>query len=456
MKPQTIYVYLGKSPNDIFLILPWLLALLWIAVGDPAIPLPGNRLPRGEMQTKLTLGKNERLIQSYIKEFGEAPPSANHLRVYAGAKNLPFYAFDGFGERFDYVRLGKLHYILRSFGRDGVQNPGKASGGGEVDYGIYHSGHLSRHSLQATTREVPKSRWYPAAQLAGTDSPDGEWNAHLYVDHVVGNRRLMVRQRHRGHLHLFASHDGVEEFLWLPDSKNIVFTATSSGRYGDGVFVWNLEEDITFNVLDEMDQTRLSPATREQGFFLSLLGVSTRGPSAFAFVLPAQPGPLNPQDFFVPENLISFVVAKNGKPTMIPRPPELQSFGTREFFGPLTLDGDLMPSLYGSLVQKKWLQLPLHGSLQTVLEAWQDFCAGNTTSALLPYGLWTLGALYNQAALQTGKREGDILRSYGAETDRALMLLPLAPRYLRGFAMHGQQVLMKGGTLPYRFAQFEH
>ncbi|WP_457835994.1 hypothetical protein, partial [Staphylococcus aureus] len=74
-------------------------------------------------------------------------------------------------------------------------------------------------------------------------------------------------------LFMVAPHDAVEEFLWLPAGDRIVFTATGSNRYRDGLYLWDLRTDSVINLLDTVHmQGQVAPAKTTASYWLALGG----------------------------------------------------------------------------------------------------------------------------------------------------------------------------------------
>jgi len=450
----------GPAPFVIFLaLLAWALPLAWVS----AIPAE-NRAADPELETRKRLLQSERLIQLYMKEFDEAPSSLADLKIFAHGTSRPFDSHDGFGDRFDYLRLDAQHYILRSYGKDGVQNTLMS----QADEAVFKSGKLPQQGLTYTYSRRIAPHWYPAILLLGSDSPNHVWFSRLFVDAAAGTRRLLVRHHERKDLHMFAPHDAVEEFLWMPNGYQIVFTASGSARYRDGIFLWNLLDDSSINLIElvqkeyESRQAAIVSASDrgdELAFALAgiFLGHPQDSPVAMAYIAQRAGGTIDPHQFFNKESLVLIKIPE-GK-----APPALLAISEREKEGlgtpishDLNLDLNIGDREAGSKSQQVWLKLPLSGGHEQMLEQWQDFVEKQAGSPLFPYGLWYLSSLYAEvnahAALKAPEDPSvEVLRGFGVELAKAMAQLPLAPTYIRGLATYSVDRLMKNESLPYSF-----
>lgn len=426
----------------------WAVPLAWVS----AIPFTGISW-QAEKTTMEQLASSQKLIELFIKEHGEAPNSLAEIRAFARIRGDLFSAYDAFSHRFEYLRLERTFYIFRSFGRDGRQNtlttqrdPSIISLGKQVQPGL-----LYKYSLN------PRLDFFPAALLLGAQSPNRVWTARLYIDRVAGARRLVIRHRGSDSFFMIAPHDGVEEFLWLPSGYQLVFTATASSRYRDGVYLWNLMDDTLVNLLDvATDNVNISRALGSENLILSLAGVCVEGPTVFGFLSQKAEAALDPSTFFAHDRLFAFRLPSGKTPISLDQPTITKLVENLPATEPLALDSAIEKPSIGIPIQQQWLKLPLEGDIETVLNAWQEFSGKEATSPLFPYGLWFLSSLYGDAyqiVQPLSTAEADILRSYGAELARALVLLPLAPRYLRGMGSHIHQSLMANQPLSYRISR---
>ena len=392
---------------------------------------------RARSTTLAFIHDNDALVQSHVREYGDTPQSLNELRLYAQKKGLHYNAFDAWGERLEYLRLGKVNYTIRSFGADGVQNrPGEAA-----DPGVFRWGPMVEHGLQYNERDGATYARPSVVLFAGADESQGKWHAKLFVDPVSGIRRLLVRSRERTNFYMLAPHDGVEEFLWLPGQQKIIFTASQSERYSDGVYVWDLHKDESFNLFAlDPDGSDIDPGTKQRRLYLALSSVRVSNPPSLAvFAEPVDQLMLDPKKFFHPRNLHVFTL---GEQIVHLRPAaaaaKQKTLHDMSFLGMTTVaeGGE------GSPLQKAWLRLPLGGDWEKGVIAWQDFASLYGKTQLAPYAVWGLTMFYQEAAKQAGynSRNGQIFMGYSGELCRALSNMVVAPGYLRAIgAWMGEQ-----------------
>jgi hypothetical protein len=407
-------------------LISWAVPLAWVL----AIP-PSGAAWDAEEATASQLGASQKLIERFVKDYGETPYSITELRTFATLRNENFSAYDAFGNRLEYIRLDPRLYILRSFGRDGRQNtpatprdPAIGSLGKSRDKGLVYR--FVRQNEPATT-------FYPAPLLVGADSPNSIWTARLYVDKTAGVKRLLVRHHGGdGAFFMVAPHDGVEEFVWMPSGYQIVFTAAQSSRYRDGIYLWNLLDDSMINLIDAVaGGTRVGMGGGDD-VTASIAAVTVEGPVVYAYVLRhASNMPIAPAEFFRPQQLVGFRINDN-KAELAPADPAWAAVAT----APLKPQDRafVFDTMGGNPTQSAWLGLPTQGDAETTLAAWQHFTESEAASPMFAYSLWYLASLYGQAGadrVKTDKESSDIMRSYGAEVAKALSGYSLAPRYLR-------------------------
>ncbi len=435
--------------------LAWVFPALLVATSPPFM-----KARRPQKDTRDALAEVNKTLRGFLEKNKQTPSDLNVLRAYAKAERKPFTAYDAYGARLDYVRLGEERYILRSFGEDGVQNSLDSA----PDLGIVHWGVRARTGLNYRYTSAPQLDIFPAVLLEGADSPNRQWLARLFIDPATRDRRLVVRHKSKSDLFMVAQHAGVEEFLWMPSGYQVVFTATGDHRYRDGIFLWDLVEDRLTNLLDltsgDLAGT-LSPTGRPAKLALSLAGVSVGGPTVYAYFADRRDVPIDPAVFFSKARLLTFVVPEKKGASMrhVPTANADVTPGTPPFTRLLDLTthvhGEKQLATGGLKVQRTWLRLKLQGDMEKVLLAWHGFSEHQAGSPLFPYCLWFLSSIYSESfsVLASGQsRDADVLRTYGTEVARALVNYPLTPSYLRGLALFTYENLMEGNPLPYRFA----
>ena len=420
---------------------------LWVCLSLPSLT-PWRPIQR----TRQVLKDDVAALHAFLAKYEKNPSDLSILRSFARGNKLPFSAYDAYGERMDYLRFDNQHFLLRSFGDDQIQNSLTSS----IDLGIINWGERPNIALTYSYPELPQPGFYPAALLAGADSPDHHWLARVYSDAERGHQHLVVRHLLKDGLFMVAPHDAVEEYLWLPTGDRLIFTATGSSRYRDGIYLWDLRTDTTIDVLDVIHTRQLSALTHVPNkLWVSLAGVSKRGPLVYFYMRPRHYGSLSPLQFFRYSSMIAVAVPDGEKPRLATVDEFPASVDAASLTHPLQINWQIQGQ--GTHVQREWLQLPTTSDVEHLLLAWHEFSDKAAGSPLYPYSLWLLATFYGEsfAAMQTSSgHEHDALRSYGTEVARALLNYAAAPTYLKGLSLYAYEELMDGKVLPYQLARF--
>lgn len=425
----------------------WVLPILWIGLSlSPRAPISATS------RTVTTLTATKSTLNAFRKANKRLPLDLGEALAWARAHDHPMYRFDALGNRLAYTRLSATHYVLRSFGRDERQ----ARFHGNADFAALNFRPADTTALSYRYSSIPSMDMYPAALLAGAEAPGRKWRAEVFLDHETGARTLFVFGRSSPAKIMLAPHDRVEEFLWLPDGLRIIFTATGSSRYGDGVFLWNLIDDSVENLWRTVMASGLPTPTRsEEKLWLSLAGINVNGPTAYIYAKPSTPGGvLNPADFFNKSNLTAVRLPEGEKRPRLVSPQRLSALDLPPFLKPLDLTAQVDMTAM-TPVQAKWLELSLHGEAEKVLVRWQDFSETQAGTILFPYCLWYLSSIYAESfnlMIQAESRDSEVLRSYGAEIAQGLMDYRVGPSYLRALGRYTYMKLLAGEPLPYQFA----
>lgn len=411
-------------------LIPWFAAIVWISLGEFA--RNSNFL---RVNTESVIRANDHLIQSYVRKYGEAPPSLNELRFYSRMRGSRYESFDAWGGRFEYLRLGKINYTLRSFGADGIQNRLNS----DPDPGVFRWGQMVSQGLQYDgERGLQQAR--PSVLLfAGADDEKRQWHAKLFLDNASGARRLLVRSRKILNLYMLAPHDGIEEFLWLSGTRDrIVFTASGSSRYADGIWIWDLGTDQSWNLLQFDERSRdLSPANKSRGLYVALSRAEGGDrPVIAAFVASSAGGPLDAEWFFHPRNLHLFKLRDDENFDHVN--PNAEAEHAKSLFDYTWMDQLTVKSGgEGAALQRAWLKLPRTGNWEKAMSRWQDYAATHSQSPLAAYAIWSLAMFYRDAALEASGRpkEAEILRGYSFELAGALTKMSAAPGWMRAIGV---------------------
>jgi hypothetical protein len=378
--------------------------------------------------TASLIRSNERVIRIYVRAWGETPTSVNDIRLYARETGAHYSNYDVWGERLEYLRLGKINYTLRSFGSDGVQN----RPGAPLDPGVFHWGLMVDQGLRYDETQGPMHSRPSVVLFAGADDSRGLWHAKLFVDPVSGSRRLLVRNRKMKNLYMLAPHDGVEEFLWVPNQEKIIFTASQSARYADGLYVWDLRNDEANNLfMLDGDMPELDPGNKQRGFYVALSSVRNENPPSVAVFAKTSSGAmLDPRSFFHPSNLHVFNLGEKIEHVL----PDAAAIRKKTLFDMEFLSlSTVVPGGKGNTLQTAWMGLPMGGHWDKAVMVWQEFAAAHGKSMLTPYAVWAISMFYSEAAKAAGQssRDGQIFTSYSIELGGALSQMAVAPGYAR-------------------------
>ncbi len=448
--PRGAGISARKLRNASLFFIFWLMPLAWVALTPPITPAY-----KPAAATRHKLAQSHKTLQTYVEKFQKTPADLNVIRAFAASEHLPFSAFDGFGQRLDYLRLDEAHYLFRSFGEDGEQNTTSSA----PDMGVVRWGEMPETGLTYKYPAAPTPDVYPAVLLDGADSPDHQWMARLFVDSDGKSRQLLVRHRTKSGF-MVARHDGIEQFLWLPDGRRVVYSASGSSRFRDGLYIWNLADDSVVNLIDYAGQSLpLSPSAKGLNLWFMLSGIAKQdGESViYSYFWPRHDGGLNPVEFFGKSQVLAFAVPDkpSALPRLIPQTALPATFDKPPYTETLKLS-DHLEGAGGIKSQQEWVKLDVDGELEQVLLAWHQFSEQRSQSALFPYSLWVLAALYGQSSqlmASKGSPDAEVLQTFGTEIARALINDDTAPTVLKGMALYAYESLMEGEALPYRFAK---
>jgi hypothetical protein len=368
-----------------------------------------------EKKTLYQLKSLEGLVFNFIEELGDTPDTLSELKAFARPRKENFTSHDPFGRLLQYIRLSHEHFVIRSFGSDGAQNTLDSV----RDPSVGHWNEIPESTLVYRYKSEVSLNMYAPTLALGINSPDGQWFAQIYFDRMSGKKQLLVRHRTEQSFFMIANHDLVEEFLWLPDSSQILFTATSSARYPDGVYIWNLLTDQTVNLLaNNQMNLMLGEDFHVDSMYLSLSGISADGNKAYVYIEPRHSNELSPRQFFRFSKL--YAISLDGSLFN----PEITSLGYLENEPDVDKNPRLMQKdlegAFNDSVYYAWVNLPLSGTIDNVIAQWQNFAERYSESLLFSYCLWYLSVIYSDAyrvLVSKGnmERDAEIIRSYGAE-----------------------------------------
>lgn len=426
------------------------LPLIWFLL----TPKPENNW-NAHKETERTLARTKRTIEGYRRKHGHLPEDIADIRLLARTTDRKYSPYDGYGRRLHYLPLSREHYVVRSYGKDGNDN-------------TFHSAEdptlssLPRLPLLPPQYREPETqgamRLYPAILLMGSKSPKNNLVAQLLVDYNGKKRQLLVRDLKKPRFHMIANHAGVEEFFWLPSGYEIVFTATNADRYQDGIFIWNVLTNEMRNLMNEFQQIfNIAKGRDAPEYYLSLSSLNKSGSSFYLFVAQKTGPELDPERFYSSEFFYKVSIPKKSSAavTFEWMHGKTKANATPFQTVPRTIQ-DIFTPFVGNEAQVQWSRLPTSGSIQYVIEKWQDFSVANAKSPVFPYSLWWLSSIYSDAYKvleKKSKREANTLRAYGAELARALNRLSMAPSYLQAMGASVQRRLSNSAVLPYRISE---
>lgn len=424
------------------------LPLIWFLL----TPKPENNW-NALKETERTLAQTQRTVEAYRRKYGHLPEDIADIRLFARGLDRKYSPYDGYGRRLQYLPLSREHYVVRSYGKDGNDN-------------TFHSAEDPTLSslprlplLPPQYREPPQEgamRLYPAILLMGAKSPKNDLVAQLLVDYNGQKRQLLVRDLKKPRFHMIANHSGVEEFFWLPSGYEIVFTATNADRYQDGIFIWNVLTNEMRNLMNEFQQIfNIAKGREVPEYYLSLSSLDKTGSNFYIFVAQKMGPELEPERFYSSEFFYKVSIPKKTSAPVTFEWMHGKIKSTPFKTVPETIQ-DIFTPFVGNEAQVEWSRLPTSGSIQYVIEKWQDFSVTNAKTPVFPYALWWLSSIYSDAYKvleKKSKREANTLRAYGAELARALNKLSMAPTYLQAMGASVQRRLSSSNVLPYRISE---
>jgi len=383
------------------------------------------------LRTDEILEQGKQTVVQFEADFGAVPTNLSMLRSFAKLSNESFAPYDTNNQRLDYVRFDDSHYVLRSFGKDGFQNHGKSSDDRIIGRVIGVPRFPYLNSRQSSVR----TNAYDSGLLLGSVSKDKRWYAQLYVDKLTGSKKLVTRDLKRKNHYLIAYHDGIEEFYWVPGSQKIIFTATSSGRYQDGLFIWDLTTDKTVDILKAAKT--FSPNIEAligniDRLHLSLLKLDIRSQKLYFLMFPNLYEPLSPYRWIGMSSI--FTLDLRSVSQKAPR-PIIQEYIPDETYS-------LMKSFWksadfpssGTLVQRKYTKVRVQ-NMKKRLEIWSPFVKKHFQTPISGYAMWRW--IMDHIEAYGDKRyvslKGQILANL-KQLSELLAKDRVAPSYLRSLA----------------------
>lgn len=364
------------------------------------------------------------------KSFQKTPENLNILKHCARSSGKALRPYDGYGRPIDFQSFATSEFIARSFASDGVQySLGKSP---DIALASWRNGFAE--GVATDYQVLGKQILYPAIVLEGSRSKNGQWIARLVVSSNKIDRHLVIINRLDPNRFFLAPHNMVEEFLWLPDSNRLVFSATGSKYYNDGIYLWDLRKSGVVENLLDANTSGIKSDSSNQRYWISLKGIQQNSNllTLLAHVRLQSDVALSPDVFFKSEHVFP-IDLKTSRSRDLPIRKrnvtwDMGRFGSKSF----GIDWQNQ----GSEIQRRWLRLPLNGTPGSVLEEWQKFANQFASSPLFSYSLWYLTILYQNSLDYVSEKEAEILRAYCLEVVAAMASYSPAPSYVKAIGKY--------------------
>ena len=348
--------------------------------------------------------------------------------------------YDGYSSRLRYDRISDTKYYIGSVAYPKIQE---------------RKGH-QYHNLQeiyAGLESKGHQSFTPFVSLAVLQ--EGYKITEKKVARVESSRQehrrtLVVSGKSKYSLQI-APHEHVEEFVWI-DQNRIIYTATNDPKAPDGVYLWDLETDTTTNLLSRVtNDFKINSGRIDPRYYMSLLGKNKKH-LYIAITLNDGRG-LNPHDFYNRRNLYQ-VNLKNPKNLIKNENTKIPKLS----FSPTKLDS-ITSKIKPRSPQKAWLELPLDGNPQKILEAWQSYSLKFSSSSTYPYALYWLACLYKEAYVSLSapnQNENDglkALETFGLEINHSLINTRSTPNYLKAFGLDQKERFLTNRSLGFKVSR---
>ncbi|MEI8026828.1 MAG: hypothetical protein WCI18_10820 [Pseudomonadota bacterium] len=281
------------------------------------------------------------------------------------------------------------------------------------------------------TPSLKGEKWgpWPQGGLMSELSLDRRYIARLFISETEPYRRLIVVSNDSKKSPVWVDTiNNVEAFRWMPSGLIYTASLTVKGRSGahfyvpsEGVsyFLGQVTDSKMDGINEGLDQTRDSSS-----YNIVLMDVRE---DKVEFALSKDNGlGISPEILF--HSRKAFQIKSEKNQILV---NEIPLFSSPTSATPL-------PSNLSPLVEK-FLNLPLAGPGQTILEEWQESAGQFEKTPLFVEMLWGLGALYRNASLDfrdMGKTlDSNTLASYAAEYALTLSRRKDAPTWMKNCAL---------------------
>ena len=449
--------FILKHPFLSILTMSWTLSGLWVYFTPSNSNLEYGTFPNNKIRLKV----NEKLIESFISKYSFAPPNLRLLFIFAGKKK--YYQYDEFGNRFYYQVLGTKDWLLTSYGNDGKENGIH----GPYDASAFSVNIKHIQGLQYKTTTMP--HLYPFILLDGYVSPNGKLVGKKFHNSFHNQNFLLVKDiKNSGYVSL-ARHDRIDEFYWLPHSTKIVFSASGSHRYKDGVYIWDLSNNSTKQILERSVMNPVGVETLKSLWNISLGGIDPLSHSIFLFIKKKKSTDVLLSDFFSVKNLKIYSYKENGFITrnQLKRKSLLDEF-KQDFFSGLSM---VKGCEEASGLQKKWCELKTSGEFEKVLNQWQEFSSDASETVIFSPSLMILSILYmdvlylikeeRQSTIeaifghQNSRHVFEVMSAYSAEITKNFGNLEVNSLWIDGVANYLWKLHINGQILNKTFSKIQ-
>ena len=423
-----------------------IMSFLWTSLAY--LPL-GSDASRAR-DTNVQLENTKHHILEFESKYGRFPQDMGELRAYIKSIDGSYVPYDSWGSRLKYLLVSKQWFYLKSFGADLMENQIAS----EPDLNIDNIDPLPSEPPSLLTNQGSALHVYPGPVLYGLKSPTNALVAQLSVDQESNAKRLIIRDLADKDFLLSSFHDKVQEYYWTSTGDRLVFTASGSYRYEDGIYIWDLNTNRIINIIELMK--RHFAKLKSEKLYMALSTVDSESRRIFVFLKPMRDLMLDPSEFYSTKNLYSFRWDDTEN-----IPIDLESYQTASatvFDKSLTPTTMLESEFSGSQAQQAWLALPFTGEITGVLEKWQDYCVTYHRSPVFPYALFWLASLYGESVAQLQSKNQEqafVLRNYGIEIAQALDDQITAPEYLRAMALYIKYQLQNNQRLSFSFTRLQ-
>jgi hypothetical protein len=387
--------------------------------------------------TVTNIEKLEECLNLFETEYIDIPEDPSELKAFCSIKYMWISFKDGYHSDFEYINLDGKDWILRSFSEEKKENT------------LVSEKNFVKTSLQSSSFAIEQPDFtkilnYPFVMVEGAFSNDKKFSAHLFVNKE--KKTLVVRNSFDNNFFMIADHDHVDEFMWLPDNEHIVFSATKSLRYADGIYLWNLKTNNFENIL--YISQKFSHLVHKKKWYLSLIGYNPKNYSLWFYVKENNKQILDAQELFSNES-INFIVLTGKQKGVYSSDLNLDEVSPPNYSTSF-FDRKNCPS--NNKIQKQWCSLPLQGSANKALIVWEKFIDKYPNKSLSLYAMWFLLSLYMDimAELPDSSQLKVKMKSSALKYIIKAKSYTTLPSWMFSSILHMEDLLHKGQSLGYK------